>query len=149
MSLTIGNLTFRSSEGRTRFVGDEKGITPILSTAPPESTMERKDGPVSGNPDVRKAVAAGKPQHVAWAYQRGEDYNDGRGFGFTGLHYHWNFEDDNFRRTVLNGVAWTAGLDIPESGIESQANPSALETISFSMVESRQECSSKAEEKAK
>lgn len=111
-----------------RFVGDEKGITPILSTAPPESTMERKDGPVSGNPDVRKAVATGKPQHVAWAYQRGEDYNDGRGFGFTGLHYHWNFEDDNFRRTVLNGVAWTAGLDIPESGIESpRPTRSALE----------------------
>ena len=53
------------------------------------------------------------------AYQRGEDHNDGRGFGFTGLHYHWNFEDDNFRRTVLNGVAWTIGLDIPESGIKS------------------------------
>ncbi len=65
-----------------RFVGDEKGITPILSTAPPESTMEREDGPVSGNPAARDAVAAGKPQHVALAYQRGEDYSDGRGFGF-------------------------------------------------------------------
>ena len=65
-----------------RFVGVEKGITPILSTAPSESTMERKDGPVSGNPAVCEAVAAGKPQHVALAYQRGEDYNDGRGFGF-------------------------------------------------------------------
>ena len=111
-----------------RFVGDEIGITPILSTAPPESTMERKDGLASGHPTVGEAVAAGKPQHVALAYQRGENYNDGRGFGFTGLHYHWNFEDDNFRRTVLNGVAWTTGLDIPESGIESpRSTRSALE----------------------
>ena len=100
-----------------RFVGDEKGVVPVLSSAPPESTMARKDGPVSGNPAVRKAVAAGESQHVAWAYERSEGYNNGRGFGFTGLHYHWNFEDDNFRKTILNGIAWTAGLEIPEEGI--------------------------------
>lgn len=103
-----------------RFVGDMKGVTPILSAKAPEETMKRKDGPHSGNPDVRKAVAAGKPQHVAWAYQRGEDYNNGRGYGFTGLHYHWNWEDDNFRKTVLNGVAWVAKLEIPENGVESK-----------------------------
>jgi hypothetical protein len=82
--------------------------------------MSRKDGPHSGNPDVRKAVAAGEPQHVAWTYQRGEDYNNGRGFGFTGLHYHDNWMDDNFRKTVLNGVAWAAQLEIPEGGIETE-----------------------------
>lgn len=95
-----------------------KGVTPILSAVAPPETMSRKDGPHSGNPDVRKAVAAGKPQHVGWTYQRGEDYNNGRGFGFTGLHYHDNWMDDNFRKTVLNGVAWVAQLDVPESGIE-------------------------------
>lgn len=103
-----------------RFVGDMKGITPILSAVAPQETMKRPDGPHSGNPAVRKAVAAGKPQHVAWTYQRGEDYNHGRGFGFTGLHYHWNWENDHFRKSVLNGVAWTAQLDIPEGGIETE-----------------------------
>ncbi|MEM7015163.1 MAG: NPCBM/NEW2 domain-containing protein, partial [Verrucomicrobiota bacterium] len=103
-----------------RFQGDMKGVTPILSAKAPEETMKRKDGPHSGNPAVRKAVAAGESQHVAWAYQRGEDYNNGRGFGFTGLHYHWNWEDDNFRKTVLNGVAWVAKLEIPENGVESK-----------------------------
>ncbi len=103
-----------------RFVGDMKGINPILSAVAPEETMKRKDGPHSGNPAVRKAVAAGEPQHVAWTYQRGEDYANGRGFGFTGLHYHWNFENDSFRKSVINGVAWTAGLKIPENGIESE-----------------------------
>ncbi|MEM6280463.1 MAG: ThuA domain-containing protein [Verrucomicrobiota bacterium] len=106
-----------------RFVGDMKGVTPILSAVAPDETMKRPDGPHSGNPAVRQAVAAKEPQHVAWVYERGEDYQNGRGFGFTGLHYHWNFEDDNFRRTVLNGVAWTAGLEIPEGGIET-ATPS-------------------------
>ena len=103
-----------------RFVGDMKGVTPILSAVAPEETMSRKDGPHSGNPAVRKAVAAGAPQHVAWVYERGDDYNKGRGFGFTGLHYHWNFENDDFRKAVLNGVAWTAGLKIPEKGIETE-----------------------------
>ena len=102
-----------------RFVGDMEGVTPILSAVAPEETMKRPDGPHSGNPTVRKAVAAGDPQHVAWTYQRGENYKDGRGFGFTGLHYHWNWEDDNFRKAVLNGVAWTAKLPIPEGGIET------------------------------
>ena len=103
-----------------RFQGDMKGVTPILSAIAPPETMKRKDGPHSGNPTVRKAVANKEPQHVAWAYQRGDDYKKGRGYGFTGLHYHWNWQDDNFRKTVLNGVAWTAHLDIPENGIETE-----------------------------
>ena len=102
-----------------RFVGDMKGVTPILSAVAPVSTMSRKDGPHEGNPAVRKEVAEGKPQHVAWAYERSAEYGKGRGFGFTGLHFHWNFEDDNFRKCVLNGVAWTAGLEIPANGIET------------------------------
>jgi putative membrane-bound dehydrogenase-like protein len=102
-----------------RFVDGLKGVTPILSAVAPESTMSRGDGPHSGNPTVRAAVAKKEPQHVAWAYERGEDFAKGRGFGFTGLHYHWNWEDDNFRKTVLNGVAWTAGLEIPKEGIET------------------------------
>lgn len=48
------------------------------------------------------------------------DSRQGRGFGFTGLHYHWNREDDNFRKTVLNGIAWSAHLEVPENGIETE-----------------------------
>ena len=102
-----------------RFREDMEGVTPILSAVAPEETMKRKDGPHSGNPAVRKEVAEKKPQHVAWVYQRGDDYNDGRGFGFTGLHYHWNWMNDSFRKTVLNGVAYTLHLPIPEDGIET------------------------------
>jgi hypothetical protein len=102
-----------------RFVEGMKGVTPILSARAPAETMKRPDGPHSGNPAVREAVAKGELQHVAWTYERGDEYLKGRGFGFTGLHYHWNWEDDNFRKTVLNGVAWSARLDVPENGIET------------------------------
>ncbi len=101
-----------------RFREGMKGVTPILSAVAPASTMKRGDGPHSGNPYVRKAVAAGEPQHVAWATER---QNGARGFGFTGMHYNANWADDNFRKTILNGIAWTAKLPVPANGVESKA----------------------------
>ncbi len=99
-----------------RFRPNMDGVTPILSAIPPHSTMRRKDGPHSGNPAVREAVRKRQPQHLAWAFERPDG---GRGFGFTGLHFHKNFVDDDFRKLVLNAVAWTAKIDVPESGIET------------------------------
>ncbi|MFT4641811.1 MAG: putative membrane-bound dehydrogenase-like protein, partial [Verrucomicrobiales bacterium] len=130
-----------------RFRGDMEGITPILSAKAPLETMKRDDGPHSGNPAVRKAVAAGESQHVAWTYQRGEDYGNGRGFGFTGIHYHKNLGNDSFRKTVLNGVAWTAKLDIPEGGVESKT-PSA-EDLTTSISETAEKFGKKKEEPKK
>lgn len=99
-----------------RFVEGMKGVTPILTTLPPDSTLAREDGPHSGNPDVRKAIANKEEQHMAWAYERP---NGGRGFGFTGAHFHRNWQDDHFRTLVLNAIVWTAGLDVPEGGVPS------------------------------
>jgi hypothetical protein len=96
------------------------GVTPILSALPSEETLRRKDGPHSNNPHVRDAVIKRKEaQHVAWVYQRGKDYNEGRGFGFTGGHHHVNWGSDNFRKLVLNGIAWTAKLTIPKGGLKA------------------------------
>lgn len=82
------------------------GVTPLLSAVPPASTTERDDGPHSGNPAVRRMVAEGQPQVLAWAYERDDG---GRGFGFTGGHFHANWQQEDFRRTVLNAILWTAG----------------------------------------
>jgi hypothetical protein len=106
-----------------RFRPKMEGVTPILSAVAPPSTMKRKDGAHSGNPAVRKAVKERIPQHLAWAVNRRDG---GRGFGFTGLHRHWNFMDDNFRKTVLNAIAWTAKIEIPKDGIVT-ATPTQAE----------------------
>ncbi len=101
-----------------RFVEGMEGVTPILTDMPPRETLSRDDGPHSGNPFVREAVLQRKePQHVAWAYERPD--NNGRGFGFTGGHNHRNWQDDNFRKTVLNAIVWTAHGEVPEHGVES------------------------------
>jgi len=99
-----------------RFVDDAKGLTPILSDLPPMDTLRRKDGPRSGNPTVRRAVASGEKQHVAWAYERPDG---GRGFGFTGAHNHVSWQDENFRKVVLNAILWTANVEVPKGGCPS------------------------------
>jgi type 1 glutamine amidotransferase len=98
-----------------RFADDMKGVTPILFDLPGPDTLKRKDGPHEGNPAVRKDVADGKPQTVAWAYERA---NGGRGFGFTGGHNHTGWAEENMRRVVLNALLWVAKVDVPENGVQ-------------------------------
>lgn len=109
-----------------RFASEMRGVTPILSDLPPsttlvkaDGTLSRKDGAHSNNPHVRAAVLErAEQQHVAWAFTR-ED--GGRGFGFTGGHFHWNWGNDNFRRLMLNAIVWTARGQVPENGVPSAA----------------------------
>jgi len=98
-----------------RFQPNMKGVTPILTAVPPDSTRERKDGSHSNNPTVR--ARKGMPEHVAWVYQRPDG---GRGFGFTGGHWHWNWANDSFRTVVLGGIVWIAGLEVPPGGVPSK-----------------------------
>ena len=78
----------------------------------------------SGNPEVRNEVIELKqPQHVAWAVQR-ED--GGRGFGFTGGHFHRGWANDDQRKLVLNAILWVAGVEVPANGVESKVTTAML-----------------------
>jgi type 1 glutamine amidotransferase len=104
-----------------RFRENMQGVTPILSDLPPPASLTRKDGPHEGNPAVRAAVLDRKePQHVMWAYERPAELGGGRAFGFTGGHFHKNWQHDDHRRIVLNAAAWIANLEIPEAGLVSK-----------------------------
>lgn len=106
-----------------RFPPDMKGVTPILSAVAPRETMNRGEGPHSGNPWVRASVAKGEPQHLMWAFERD---NGGRGFGFTGGHFHKNWANENFRKVVLNALVWIAKGDVPADGIASTVSAEQL-----------------------
>lgn len=108
-----------------RFRPGMAGVTPILSALPDASTLVRPDGPHSGNPHVRQAVANGEIQHLAWAAERD---SGGRGFGFTGGHDHWNWGDANFRKVVLNAIVWAAGGEVPPDGVPTN-RPSSLDEL--------------------
>jgi type 1 glutamine amidotransferase len=106
-----------------RFRDGMKGVLPILSAVAPETTMRRSDGPHEGNPAVREAVTRSEPQIVAWACERPDG---GRGFGFTGAHYHKNWGNDDFRKLVLNAILWTARVEVPAAGVESKVTEADL-----------------------
>lgn len=98
-----------------RFRPGMKDVTPILSAVPPPETLSRPDGPHSGNPFVREAVARGESQVTMWVATR--DNGQGRGFGCTGSHFHKNWANDDYRKLILNACAWIAKVDIPEDGV--------------------------------
>ena len=101
-----------------RFRDGMQGVTPILAALAPESTMSRGMGTHNGNPEVRQQVLEEKkPQVVAWAVERADG---GRGFGFTGGHFHKGWANDNQRTLVLNAIVWTAKAEVPAAGIATK-----------------------------
>lgn len=53
---------------------------------------------------------------VAWARER---EGRGRGFGTSCGHFYDNWKNDDFRRLMLNAIAWSAHVEVPENGVHS------------------------------
>lgn len=124
--ITRGLKPFKSNDEwyfNMRFTEAMNGVTPILSAVPPGSTTNRNDGPHGNNPTVRQMVARGDLQHVGWAFQRA---GGGRGFGFTGGHFHKNWGNEDQRKTVLNAILWTAQMEVPANGVQSTVTEEQL-----------------------
>lgn len=94
-------------------VKDARSVTPILQAVPPDK--------VRGTADAKKYP--GRLETMAWAYDRP---TGGRGFGFTGGHFHRNWADENFRRLVVNAVLWAAKADVPDGGAKVDFDPADL-----------------------
>jgi hypothetical protein len=60
----------------------------------------------------------GSAKVVFWAK---ESENGCRGMAVTGAHYHKTWAVDDFRKQVLNSVAWGLKLPVPEGGVDSPA----------------------------
>lgn len=88
-------------------------VTPVLQAHPPLSSLGN-DGPRSGNPSVRHALATQKIQTLAWI---AENPNGSRGFGFSPGHTHHHWNQPSLRKLVMNAIVWTAKLPVPAQGI--------------------------------
>ncbi len=64
---------------------------------------------------VLQVTVDGRVQTVAWAFER-PNARGGRSFGTTLGHFHENFEIEAFRRFIVNGILWTAHVEVPEGG---------------------------------
>jgi len=107
-----------------RFRPGMDGVLPLLTAVPPDSTRGRPgtNDPHGGNPEVQKHQ--GEPEHVMWCTERPDG---GRGFGFTGGHFHKNWGDDNFRKIILNGLLWIAKVPVPKEGVASHVTTEQLQ----------------------
>ena len=106
--VTRGVAPFTENDGflyKLRFVEGMKGITPLLRTSPPK-------GALKGSEDV-----------VSWTYDRPDG---GRSFVFTGCHAHKEWGLEGMRRFVVNGILWSAGLEIPAGGAPVELAPDDL-----------------------
>lgn len=105
-----------------RFREDLKGITPILVARPSDAV---RDGPYvwPQGPYPHIQAAKGREEVMMWVRER-ED--GGRGFGFTGGHFHRNWGNPEFRKVVLNGLLWIAQAEVPAQGAEATFDPTQL-----------------------
>lgn len=96
-----------------RWTPGMKGVTPILMAVPPDATRRTEE--TKRHP--------GREEICAWAFDR---LNGGRSFGFTGAHFHRNWGDPDFRRLVVNGILWSANVDVPSTGAPVELDPADL-----------------------
>jgi hypothetical protein len=99
-----------------RFRENMEGVLPILTANPSDET---RDGPYvhPRGPYPHIQAQKGRSEALLWVVER-ED--GGRGFGFTGGHYHAGWEEPMLLRSVLNALVWVAGLEVPEGGVPVQ-----------------------------
>lgn len=64
----------------------------------------------------KQDTAAIGAQTVSWAYERDDG---GRAFVFGGVDFHDNMALEDYRRFLLNGIAWAAHIEVPKNGIQS------------------------------
>lgn len=116
-----------------RFVSDISGnesteidglkFAPILVANPSEDV---RNGPYvyPRGPYAHIQASKGRAEAMMWTVERSDG---GRGFGFTGGHFHDNWKNDSFRKVVLNAMLWIAKMPVPKDGVTSTIEPKDLE----------------------
>jgi type 1 glutamine amidotransferase len=88
---------------KIRFRPDDRRLVPILTAELPKEAPERET--------------------LAWAIERADG---GRGFGFTGGHFHDNWGREEQRRLVVNAILWLAKASVPGTGALCRIEPDDL-----------------------
>ncbi|MSR33008.1 MAG: hypothetical protein EXR99_16065 [Gemmataceae bacterium] len=79
-------------------INDEYYLNPVIKQAKPLLQVKESKG---------------KEVIVGWVYERP---GGGRSFATTLGHPYQNFELVAFRKMIVNGILWTAGVEVPEGG---------------------------------
>ena len=102
-TVQIADLTHPIARGLGPFTVREEFYYKIKFVRPFDEITPLLRGPVENESET-----------VAWAWERPDG---GRSFGFTGGHFHENWERPEYRRLVAQGIVWTLSVDMPEKGL--------------------------------
>ncbi|MCA9140171.1 MAG: ThuA domain-containing protein [Planctomycetales bacterium] len=111
--ITRGTVPWQINDGwlnGIQFVDEMKGITPIVW-----SGKEYAGSRAGLDADI-----------VCWAYERP---GGGRSFSFTGLDAHSAWSLPGMRQLVVNGVLWSAGVEVPPQGASNKIEQDDLEQM--------------------
>ena len=77
-----------------------------------------RDGPYvwPAGPYAHIQANKGREESMMWCVERPDG---GRGFGWTGGHYHKNWGNEGYRNVVLNALVWLVKLEVPAEGVPS------------------------------
>ncbi len=89
------------------------GAVPVIAGQVPDKARTSADA----------KAHAGRAETIGWAYERKDG---GRSFAFTGADWHTNWKVESQRRLVVNGILWTAKLEIPEGGAPVAFDPADI-----------------------
>lgn len=98
-------------------------FTPLL-VAKPSSAVRGGPYVYPAGPYPHIVAAQERPEAMMWCVERPDG---GRGFGFTGGHFHLNWGNSDFRRIVLNALVWVSGAPVPKGGVASRVEEADLQ----------------------
>lgn len=111
--ITRGVTPWKINDGwlnHLKFPAEMKGITPLVW-----SGKEALGSPEGGDKDI-----------VSWTFDRA---SGGRSFSFSGLDAHHAWELDGMRKLVINGILWSAGVEIPAGGAKCDADKALVDSF--------------------
>lgn len=77
----------------------------------------------AGFTPLMQAKIEDAPHTVCWAWDRADS---GRSFGFSGLHFHDNWNRPEYRRLLAQATLWVLKSSIPPKGINVDVSPAVL-----------------------
>jgi type 1 glutamine amidotransferase len=109
--------------GNRPHITDGVRFTPVLVASPSDQV---RDGPYvyPRGPYPHIQAARGRAECMLWLVERPDG---GRGFGFTGGHFHDNWGNDDLRKLILNTLLWVAKVEVPPQGVISRVTAADLD----------------------
>lgn len=93
-----------------------KDCYPLVTATPTPENMVTYGSSKFWNKDA--ADKLGTAQSLIWCR---DPENAPRGAGFVGGHFHRNWAIDDYRKLILNTIAWVSKVEVPKSGIISES----------------------------